>query len=78
MGWQLDLQIIISLHGLTKLTPCFEKKKKKKLCKFGSYDFIGNFILFFIDIIYTENVHRLPISQVVTIGRQFGLTPMTY
>lgn len=45
---------------------------------FGSYDFIGNFILFFIDIIYTENDHRLPIRQVVTIGRQFGLTPMTY
>lgn len=31
--------------------------KKKKLCKFGSYNFIGNFILFFIDVIYTENDH---------------------
>lgn len=31
---------------------------KKKLCKFGSYNFIGNFNLFFIDTIYTENDHR--------------------
>lgn len=31
--------------------------KKNFFCKFGSYNFIGNFILFFINVIYTENEH---------------------
>lgn len=37
------------LHGL--MTHCF----KKKLCKFDLHNFIGNFIWFFMDVIYTEN-----------------------
>lgn len=46
---------MIFLHGLIKLTHCL----KKKLCKFDSYNFIGNFILFFVSVIYTENDHWL-------------------
>lgn len=46
---------VISLHGLIKLIYIVFKKK---LCKFGSYNFVGNFKLFFIDTISTENDHR--------------------
>lgn len=64
-------------HFLTwpyKVDTLFEKE----LCKFDSYNFIGNFILFFIDIIYTENDHQFSIWQIDPIGRQLGLTPKTY